>query len=408
MLAYVVNNQGKIKVYVRNLVTREEFRIAKYGYKNVFQETDYNYPILSWRPDGKEISMVFEHRDVIKLAKFNLSTGEKKTQIIPTDFQRIYSMSYVDPLNYVFSASQDGFSDLYLYKSKNRNYNRLTNDFYDDLDATYVSLEGEKGILFSSNRTIDSIQSLKLDTIMPLENFDIFFLPDGATSVKRLTATLQSSERNPIIISRGNIICSGDATGIENTYAIESVNNLPRPLSNYDRHLVRHTAVSGNRTYVYSRVKDGKYMVVIDTLDTAKSAAPSATKAGVSAAVQSIIILPAEPKVSYYDIEIDDNFKFQSTFSDPEIVEPIKIKMETESVNTTDFTLNFQKSLRTNKKVEPYNNTRAIAANKKFALTNVTTKLDNDILFEGLESYTGDRQQLLTAPMGFLIKAEVK
>jgi hypothetical protein len=408
MLAYVVNKQGKIKVFVRDLKTNAEYRLAKYGYVNVFQETDYNYPILAWRPDGKELTLVFEQRDVIKLSKFNLSSGEKKTQIIPTDFQRIYSVSYADPMNYIFSASLDGFSDLFLYKSKNRNYDRLTNDFYDDLDASFVQLDGVKGILFSSNRTSDSIQVLKLDTIMPLENFDVFFLPEGSSAVKRLTATLQSSERNPMIVSRGNIICTGDATGIENTYFIATGSSLPKPLSNYDRHLLKHTAVTGSNAYVYSFVKDGKHVVHLDTLEISGTATPSATKAGGATAIQSVIILPAEPKVSYYDIEIDDNFKFQSTFSDPPTVEPIKIKMETESVNATDFTLNFQKSLQTNKKVEPYNNTRAIAANKKFALTNVTTKLDNDILFEGLETYTGDRQQLLTAPMGFLIKAEVK
>lgn len=51
---------------------------------------------------------------------------------------------------------------------------------------------------------------------------------------------------------------------------------------------------------------------------------------------------------------------------------------------------------------------RAIAANNKFALNNITTKLDNDLLFEGLESYTGNRQQLLTTPMGFLFKANIK
>ena len=33
---------------------------------------------------------------------------------------------------------------------------------------------------------------------------------------------------------------------------------------------------------------------------------------------------------------------------------------------------------------------------------------DSDILFEGLETYTGDRQQLLTTPMGFLFKANIK
>lgn len=98
---------------------------------------------------------------------------------------------------------------------------------------------------------------------------------------------------------------------------------------------------------------------------------------------------------------------FQSPFKDPPYNTPIQTKTpETEYLS--DFSININKLSGTNKPVVLYDNTRAIAANNKFALTNITTKLDNDLLFEGLESYTGDRQQLLTTPMGFLFKPTCK
>jgi hypothetical protein len=144
------NDQGKFRIVVRDIKSGEEKIIFKYGYKNVFQETDYNYPLLAWHPSKPEVTFAYEHRDVIKLVKYRLDSGEKMEQIIPTDFQRIYSISYLRMIWIIYmSASLDGFSDLVLYKSKNRNFEKITNDYYDDLDAlNTLQYDGKKGITF--------------------------------------------------------------------------------------------------------------------------------------------------------------------------------------------------------------------------------------------------------------------
>lgn len=76
-LLYAHNDQGKFKIVVRDIKSGEEKIIFRYGYKNVFQETDYNYPLLAWHPTKPEVTFAYEHRDVIKLVKYRLDSGEK-------------------------------------------------------------------------------------------------------------------------------------------------------------------------------------------------------------------------------------------------------------------------------------------------------------------------------------------
>ncbi|MFN8339530.1 MAG: WD40 repeat domain-containing protein [Saprospiraceae bacterium] len=406
-LLYSYNDQGKIRVVLRDLKSNKEQTIFKYGYKNAFQETDYNYPLLAWHPDKKEISIVYEHRDIIQLIKYHVPSGEKMEQIIPTDFQRVYSICYINDLDYIMSASTDGYSDLYHYQSKNRNYQRLTNDFYDDLDAEYVTLNGQKGILFSSNRTTDTIRDIKFDTILPLEKFDIYFLPEGAKTAQQLTFTEYANERFPYIINEKSIICTADGTGINNTFILNLDTKNLIAITNLDRNLIRHHAMSGSDNYVYTLYNDGKYQVYKEQIPITPIQ-PYVTQTGraLQPINKNILIVP--PTKAQNSVEkIEDGFLFQSHYPDPAQLETIKTKPESQNGNE-EFSINIKDQIKTNHRIEPYVNTRAIAANNKFALTNITTKLDNSLLFEGLESYTGDRQQLLTTPIGFLLKAKVQ
>lgn len=406
-LLYSYNDQGKLRVVIRDLTTGKEKRILKYGYKNVFQETDYNYPILAWHPTKPEVSILYEHRDVIKLMKYNITKDEKMEQLIPTDFQRIYSMSYMDDLDYVFSASLDGFSDLYHYKSKNRNYFRLTNDFYDDLHAEYIAYKGKKGILFSSNRASDTLLDLRLDTILPVDNFDIFFLPFDEKKMERITNTTYTSEMFPYLMDDNHIAYLADASGINNTYIYDIGKNISYPISNLDRNIIRHHSISNQNTYATTYYKDGMYKFFIENKDVNTKVSPNRTQTrGGSDSNPLIISTPAVAPESPKTKVIEPGFLFQSNFPDPQNIEPVRSKLSNDAPSVLN--INIKQNSEITKRVEPYNNTRAYTANKRFALNNITTKMDNDILFEGLESYTGDRQQLLTTPLGILFKANIE
>ncbi len=423
-LAWVSNNQGRVRVYLRDIQRKKDRKILQYSYKNVFQETDCNYPLLAWHPGGNELTIVYEDRDVITLMKYLPETATKATQLIPTDFQRIYSASYINDLDYVFSATTDGYSDLYRYQSKNRNFQRLTHDFFDDLDAVYAQIGNRKGILFSSNRTTDSILTLRFDTLLPVQPFDICFLPEGAQKVVRLTRTLQDNERQPVFIGPSSVAYISDATGRNNTYQIEYIApekgkeatvlengfTSPKALSNHQKKLLHHEAVRGKELLLSVIINEGNHLVFLQDSALQQSYTPSYSGQNKPTFITPILRADSidQPKSKTAQPADTDTqqFQFQSRFPDPIIVEPIQLKQVQAPVKPTIPSSN--KPLITIKPKEPYDNTRAIAANKKFALYQITTKMDNDLLFEGLESYTGDRQQLLSMPLGLLLKANVK
>lgn len=404
---YVHNQDGKFRVVLHDIESGKRKVVFKYGYRNLFQETDFNYPLLAWHPSKPEFSLIYEHRDNILLRKYHAKSLEKQEQIIPTEFQRIYSLSYKNDLDYIMSGSIDGYSDLFLYQSKNRNFTRLSNDFFDDLDAEYVEIGQQKGILFTSNRILDTLFDKRLDTILPTENFDIFFLPDGQKNLKRLTNTKGENERYPYLFGDQGLICMSDGSGIINTYHVDLSTRKKTALSNLNRNLIRHHAIKSSDQYLYTLYSDGMYKFYYQNLDITHVKSPFLTqsKLATDAGITPFPVTPTpKPKV---EAPLEERFLFQSTFPDPPILEPIKIKAEEAEADQVFFlsSLNNQKIKRS---IEPYNNARAVAANKKFALNKITTKLDNDILFEGLESYTGDRQQLLTTPLGILFKANLK
>lgn len=217
-ICYVANEIGKYRVYVQDIATGKRKTIMKAGFRNAFQATDYNYPLLAWNPNNLELAVMFEKRDVPKLMLYDLVTKKSVTEDLSTQYQRVYSMEYMNAFNLVISATVRGFSDIFIYKTKTRQTDRITNDFYDDLDAAYVTVKGRRGILFSSNRDGVELGRMKMDTVLPNNNFDIFYydLDDPAKELVRVTNTPFVNERRPMAIDSTWFAYLSDESGLFN------------------------------------------------------------------------------------------------------------------------------------------------------------------------------------------------
>jgi hypothetical protein len=217
-VAYVQNEIGKYKVYIQDLISGERTLVKKAGFKNVFQATDYNYPILAWNPSGFELAIIWEKRDVIQLSKYDLNTKETFTEEMDPQYQRIYSMDYVNNVDMVLSGTVRGNSDIFYYRSNVRATSRITNDFYDDLNAVFVKVRNKKGVLFASNRDSTLLRNEKLDTILPIRNFDIFYydLETKSKELVRITNTPFANERSPLGIDSSYFSFLSDETGVYN------------------------------------------------------------------------------------------------------------------------------------------------------------------------------------------------
>lgn len=217
-LVYVLNNLGKYKIYLHDLIKDERKRIFKEGFKNNFQTTDLNYPLISWNPLGNQLAIVYEKRDLINFMTYDVFSEKKKVTPLPERYQRIFSMDYIDAYQLVFSAASSGHADIYLFNPRTRQSQRITDDYYDDLDARFVTVRGDRGILFASNRTDTLLEPRQLDTILPINTFDLYYynLDRDLNELVRVTNTPLANERQPMAVDSAYFSYLSDRRGIYN------------------------------------------------------------------------------------------------------------------------------------------------------------------------------------------------
>jgi hypothetical protein len=413
-LAYVTNDMGKAKVYVRNLDSGEEKMIFKHSHKNIFQATDFNYPLIDWHPTRSELSILYEKRDILKLRRFNLSSNEYEEQDLTQNFQRIYSIAYIDNDDYLFSASDDGYSDLFIYESDKRNHRKLTEDYFDDLEAQVIEYEGETSVLFSSNRTDLDLYQRRVDTILPIENFDLYILKGLGKNRQLipLTQTRDISERQPFQVAINKVLYVDNHSGINNSYVLNINTGKVEAVSNLERNIIFQQAQKGLDNYVFTYYHKGNYKVYYEAVDNAGPITPFKTKLSrYRTGSDNEVFIPYAPeKIIETDDDIPEGFKFQSPYPDPEVLLPLgqKEKMESPEIFDKYFKDYYSESVQEGKRIIKYNPMRASAARLQFRLADFTTRIDNDVLFEGLESYTGNDKELTNAPVGILFKGTMQ
>ncbi len=222
-LAWATNDIGKWRVWLRETGGKDAKarRIFKGGQRNALQAPDFNYPLVAFSPNNQEMAVLYERRGTLYLTQIDLNTLKRQTKPLAPDYQRVYSMEYLNPMLLVFSACVRGYGDLFLYNTVNRNTERLTQDFWDDLDATVAVLDGQRGILFSSNRLSDTLAPQRLDTLLPIGTFDVFFLnlDQRSNVLLRLTNTPLYDERYPVALDSFHFAHISNASGIANRQA---------------------------------------------------------------------------------------------------------------------------------------------------------------------------------------------
>ncbi len=240
-IAYATNEKGKIKVIVQEVESGKKEVVFNTGYRNHIQATDYNYPLISWSLDNQFLGIIYEKRDVIKFTQINVDSKIETEDNIAPKYQRIYNLEYINSNELLISGTLKGLSDIFIYRINQKSSKSITNDFYDDLDPIYTHLNGEKGILFASNRG-DDLRTIpqKLDTILPIQNFDIYFYSLEEKENKeliRITNTPYANEKNPIRIDSFHYAYLSDKNGIYNQY----VGELEKYLSHKERVVVLKT-----------------------------------------------------------------------------------------------------------------------------------------------------------------------
>ncbi|MEP7144902.1 MAG: hypothetical protein ABI707_18600 [Ferruginibacter sp.] len=225
------NNSFAVVEFKKGIVTlklSEDFdytTLLRYGIRSYKNETNPDYPIMAWDPKGARLTVIYKEQGKIKLFVYDIVTRSKIINLDLTDqFQQIQDVKYMpDGRTLLFSAVKNGHTDIFTFKLENEKVKQITDDVYDDLDATFVAFPGKSGILFASNRPNPAAKSG--DTVLPSKNnYNIFMITDNGdktefNQITQLSHLRYGNARYPMPYNNLHFTFVSDENGVANRYA---------------------------------------------------------------------------------------------------------------------------------------------------------------------------------------------
>jgi hypothetical protein len=223
--SYVVTQYKKGVVRVLLNSDFENKTLLKYGHRTYENEMNPSYPIMAWDPKGTRISVAYNTEGRLKLFIYDVVTNIKQYKFDLTDqLDQIQDVKYMlDSKTLLLSAVKDGHADIYTFDIDKEKLVQVTNDVYDNLDATFVSFPGKTGIIYSSNRPSPSANTG--DTVLPSNNrFNIFLITNFGdkpelNQITQLTNLKYGNARFPTPYNNTHFTFVSDENGIANRYA---------------------------------------------------------------------------------------------------------------------------------------------------------------------------------------------
>ena len=144
--AMVQYKKGIYRVVLEDLSEKRK-TLLKAGILNNQDELNPNYPLMAWDPKGSKLLVVYTEEGKIKMFIFDIAARIKTYKQELTDFQLIQDAKFMlDNNTIIFSAVKNGQSDIFVYKVKEQTSQQITNDPYDDLDASFVRGEHRRAL----------------------------------------------------------------------------------------------------------------------------------------------------------------------------------------------------------------------------------------------------------------------
>lgn len=219
--AVVEFKQGKYSVVLNeNFVNRKV--LLQYGVRSREDEINPNYPILAWDNKGTRLACVYSEEGKVKLFVYDAINRVKITKQELSQFDQVQDMKYMLNSNtLLFSAVKSGQTDIFVYNIDKLSTEQVTNDVYDDLDASFVAFPNKTGIIFSSNRP--SAEARGGDTATLAKAFNIFLVDNWNKSefkqISRLSNVRYGNARYPSQYNTSHFTFVSDENGINNRYA---------------------------------------------------------------------------------------------------------------------------------------------------------------------------------------------
>ena len=320
---YAVNELNQLKVYLKVIGEKKKTRLLKFGPK-LEQIDDYNYPLLAWHPNNKNVTMIYEKKDQIIIHNIDLDSKETVIRNLP-GFEKINSFSYSpDGKKLAISAVKKGKgqSDIFVFSLNSSAIEQLTNDIWDDKHPVFV--KGNKYIVFESNRLKDTIKASDdaqyFNKIS--RNMDLFMAnyPFTNKNLVRICNTPEVNETQPQGYKNNYIAYLSEKNGIYNRYIAEFDSSIAfvdttehyryffksKPVTNYARNIIEQNINTQNThvaEVIYANGKDMLLVSPINNLNEVSIKEPGSTWFKANVNVLPIVADPSD----YKDLKPSDN-----------------------------------------------------------------------------------------------------
>ena len=217
-IAYVSNDEGKIRLWLEDLQTGKRQQLFTAGYHSD-ENIDTSFPLLAWHPNSEILSFILEEEGKIQLYNLDINSGKKASTYL-FDFQKVSSFSYAHKSRkIVLAATRMGKPDIYVYNLFSNTLEQITNDYHTDLDPVFTF--DDRQIVFSSNRDNDT---LKIDKEIGFQNkqFDLYaydYINKGVV-LRNMTRQRFSNNILPEPLRDGSLLYLNDTSGYYNLYQI--------------------------------------------------------------------------------------------------------------------------------------------------------------------------------------------
>ncbi|MEJ1241237.1 translocation protein TolB [Chryseolinea sp. T2] len=232
-IAYAENDRGRYIVKVRSLENGREKTIISGGSKVIKQRVDYRLPLIAWA-DANTLGVIGVKSGQYVFWLYDFTTKSK----VPRELERFSNVRSFDFSSngrlVILSADFEGKSDLFLMSSKrNRAPRRLTNDLYDDVDPVFIP--NTNRILFSSNRTTDTLRTTakpQFEQLTNVYNLFVYDLDSTKFLLNRVTNTL-SNDQAPKALDENTFYYLSDQRGIVNLFKFNRSTGIYSQVTNY-------------------------------------------------------------------------------------------------------------------------------------------------------------------------------
>ncbi len=209
------------------VVLHENFVNRKVLYKSGIRTNEKmlqpHYPLMAWDPKGTRLAYAYYKEGKIHFIIYDVNRKYKSTVTTLDMFDQVQNMNFMlDNNTLVMSAVKKGQSDIFIYHVESGEVEQITNDVYDDLDASFVTFPNRTGIMYSSNRPAGF--ALTGDTVLPSRNHYNIFLVDNWNrsefkQISQLTRMKFGDARYPTQYNTYHFTFISDEAGINNRYA---------------------------------------------------------------------------------------------------------------------------------------------------------------------------------------------